>query len=953
MGLGRSCLASPGHTTPAANTEQLGGKPDHTLGCVGFLSCSKYGASASIPVESGRAPTPDCRAHPMPLFYVERGLVKDSDRISDTSTLDTVSAKSGCTTSVTRTMNVLQAPGHGIVAMPLEQLDKNRLGEFRARLERSGIDTECWGVKGAKSISHLFWEVYEQRGCIIIGGSGQKLKRVTRIVKIRLVADVFGVEHALFSRLQFMYDGQTIERKQVPLIKLAWANWDDKNSCSECDERFFQQDCPFTEDWKTGTKKALSVRLGLSERWQEQHLEEDVHSYAYRTEDDVVSKGYPGLNTLYAIHEVTLRIIDPGAAGVHCIGLPSGQEFATTEGDFNVSRQQDEDGLPIGTQLNIWTWAIESSSKAKDEPVSPKSTTNAKPKTPGPYAPPDQAKLLEAKQVPLPQCVAEKLNTNISASEGELVVRTASFAERACRPLAAALEGRRTDWTRARQVAKRIADADYSLSEFNNDISCFPELDLYLLDEDGQAGTTSGRTLGVEYQRTVGAFFAIYWLMRLNTDGKDGFSFGVDAQWKPLKVSSDPDRLFPAEKRVKFWKESQWDYFERLLCDAGLLEIKGKKRKVNEKRVVTLLALTAIHDIMKVQALLPVVQEEHSPYQNYLTGDTIGDHDIALSYVMDHFPELLPSFHALEAEEKRSVSFTQCQLCFNHGWLVQAEAPPGAIFTKFRELLIRDHKSQIKPRDIALYFVHWLTDLSGAEPTPLGGCEKFVVKFPLPVLNSFLRSFEFVQKIAHQAETEVMEEYLLMRWNEHVPPLGAAPSGADAIAKMRLMCMAQMNAPQVLKAYALLSSEDQEVLNTEMARTGCMGQSFSSKYSPKSVLSSPMGPAILIYYGPAFLQNLGNDNATERLGILAEIYRCARELWPASIDQVKGSVIVRVDTIKALSTKEMLESMKKGEVWLLVKHNESEAFIERSSKKKLNQFIANQQSLQILDISVK
>merc|ERR1712190_583572 len=133
---------------------------------------------------------------------------------------------------------------------------------------------------------------------------------------------------------------------------------------------------------------------------------------------------------------------------------------------------------------------------------------------------------------------------------------------------------------------------------------------------------------------------------------------------------------------------------------------------------------------------------------------------------------MLPSFKDLDPVERRSVQFTQCNLCFNHGWFVQAEAPPGAIFTKFKSALIRDHKSQIGKQDIALYFVHWLTGLAGAEPTPLGGCEKFVVKFPLPVLNSFLRSFEFVEKIAERAETVVMEEYLLMCWNEHEPPLG-------------------------------------------------------------------------------------------------------------------------------------------------------------------------------------
>ena len=53
----------------------------------------------------------------------------------------------------------------------------------------------------------------------------------------------------------------------------------------------------------------------------------------------------------------------------------------------------------------------------------------------------------------------------------------------------------------------------------------------------------------------------------------------------------------------------------------------------------------------------------------------------------------------------------------------QAEAPPGAIFSKFKELI---ESSGAADRDIAFYFVHWLTDLGGAEGTPLSGAEKFV-----------------------------------------------------------------------------------------------------------------------------------------------------------------------------------------------------------------------------------
>ena len=33
------------------------------------------------------------------------------------------------------------------------------------------------------------------------------------------------------------------------------------------------------------------------------------------------------------------------------------------------------------------------------------------------------------------------------------------------------------------------------------------------------------------------------------------------------------------------------------------------------------------------------------------------------------------------------MRFTQADLGFNHGWLVQAEAPPGALFAQFKRLL--------------------------------------------------------------------------------------------------------------------------------------------------------------------------------------------------------------------------------------------------------------------------
>jgi len=319
--------------------------------------------------------------------------------------------------------------------------------------------------------------------------------------------------------------------------------------------------------------------------------------------------------------------------------------------------------------------------------------------------------------------------------------------------------------------------------------------------------------------------------------------------------------------------------------------------------------------------------------------------------LMDHYPQLLPSFRELDPEEKRAVHFTQCNLCFNHGWFVQAEAPPGAVFTKFRETLIRDHKSQVGKQDVALYFVHWLTDLAGAEPTPLGGCEKFVVKFPLEVLNSFLRSFEYVQRITEHTETEVMEEYLKVRWLEHLPSPGPLPTGDSAIAKMRILCMAQTKACLYINAFDELGEEDREVLSVELARTGTLCQSYSHDLVPHGVHVSPAGPAFLVYYGPAFLQNLGTDDPKRRLWVLAEVYRRARELWASNVAKAAANVIIRVDMIKSLTLDQIIEATAKGDVWLMMKHNESEAFIERCSKRKLNKLIASGQHIQILDLS--
>ena len=72
----------------------------------------------------------------------------------------------------------------------------------------------------------------------------------------------------------------------------------------------------------------------------------------------------------------------------------------------------------------------------------------------------------------------------------------------------------------------------------------------------------------------------------------------------------------------------------------------------------------------------------------------------------------MPGFNELPAEQQAPVRFTQADLAFNHGWLVQAEAPPGILFSQFKKLI---DSGNVVSADIAFYFAHWLTDLAGAE----------------------------------------------------------------------------------------------------------------------------------------------------------------------------------------------------------------------------------------------
>jgi len=451
---------------------------------------------------------------------------------------------------------------------------------------------------------------------------------------------------------------------------------------------------------------------------------------------------------------------------------------------------------------------------------------------------------------------------------------------------------------------------------------------------------TSGNSSADEYKRTIGALFGVYWLMRLDLpsvtdsdglDGQQGFCFGVDPDsWVPL--DEPPNDQKTASKRENFFDNQDWKGFHQLMVDSGMLKAQPDGSvQVDAARTAAMLALTAIHDIMKLSELLPRLLPEHAPYHGYSAEDEISDHDVALGYILEHDANAIPCYEQLEDFQRAPVRFTQAKIGFNHGWLVQAEAPPGALFNTFKSVI---DSGGIDDSMIACYFVHWLTDLGGAVPTPLNGVEKFVVQFPLAVLESFIQSFPLVQRLANTSQTALMEDYLRKWWPMY---LGPKPKGYDAIAKMRLVVQAQSKElkQEVLDSFDRLVPTKQAILAVEMARTGIVEQVYSA--SPH-----PGGPAFLVYYSPAFLRQ-SIESVQLALSILAEVYQAARYLFPLSFDPVEAgkSVTIRIDQLKGCGdARSVLASCSEGSTWVLMKKNDQEAAVESLTLSELCDLLA-------------
>ena len=153
-------------------------------------------------------------------------------------------------------------------------IESNVVDEFKQMLVSHGVDTGRWGRHGTKAVEHLFWELFYQHGSILTGIGTGKLKRVTRILKLRILADIDGVDHVMVSRLQFMHDGQQVQRQQLPLRRLCWKLPSDNTLLQSCESSLCDENNEYAESWKSCWPAVLEDRLGICSATLQHQLNE-------------------------------------------------------------------------------------------------------------------------------------------------------------------------------------------------------------------------------------------------------------------------------------------------------------------------------------------------------------------------------------------------------------------------------------------------------------------------------------------------------------------------------------------------------------------------------------------------------------------------------------------------------------------------------------------------------
>lgn len=194
--------------------------------------------------------------------------------------------------------------------------------EIEALLKANGVEIKAFGSEESRGLEELVWELQVERSVSLeLDGKGC-IRRAVEIVKAWIIAD---------------------------------AGPDDKGETSPHVLMDMSRNSPFArklgagESWEEALQRALTEQMGLTAAQQERHFRVQPSTYMLSHEERMghARGGFPGLRSLYHVHEVDVHVVDPSDPELAFMGLPKCANFSTVL-NFNPL---------LGSEVKKWDWS--------------------------------------------------------------------------------------------------------------------------------------------------------------------------------------------------------------------------------------------------------------------------------------------------------------------------------------------------------------------------------------------------------------------------------------------------------------------------------------------------------------------------------------------------------------------------------------------------------------------
>jgi len=507
-----------------------------------------------------------------------------------------------------------------------------------------------------------------------------------------------------------------------------------------------------------------------------------------------------------------------------------------------------------------------------------------------------------------------------------------------------------------RRVCEKLGKGNCSTPALlSESLDCIPELALFFI---------AGHEDHARFDRTLTMVLVFHWLSSCShAMSREAFCYGVNHQAPKLNYSVKRAGTMQSSQRQEeyeasddelhqmFHNKMEWPLCDHLSQFSGCASSESNSAQSERKEVMMCVLL--LWNLLRLPVLEPRVRAEHAPFKHEAchkkerfviddgieSGALLQKPNLALAYLSTHYPDLFPCYEALKPQDKDLVLRILDQEDFQFVSFVQAEGTPGSLLRELKGSFINE-------AEVGMYLFFWVIEHASRESSFLQGASKFIERYPPHLFADILQAIPSLVQLPNRTETEVMEGYLMQKWNTTKGPQQTECfAKPEILACRRLVLMAQDN-QELTMAFDMLLQVEKDVLQSELARTGLRGQHFSE-------LHMPGGPALVLRDSAIFLQQHAGSSRRDiylALRIIVAIGRAARLIWPAEETAENTTVIVSMTALRTADVSTLLSPLP-GKFWLLVRTTDTWAQVEHLRAGEINDLSADGVPFQVLDFS--